>query len=288
MCTGIIQSITYTSLISTDIVNTQTQVGDIIRIGTYHGDIKQFTCRKITEVNTTTGEVKWIEPISIDEMINIDSLDDLIGAEINIRDLSGYKSSYKTFIEKVHEVTPEAKIIVVDNGLPMLGLRQLWGYDVIHREIVKESINADYIDARNVLYNAQFNYISGVRKETIEADGSSEYTLTFSGSYKGWCGFKVFVNGLDVYGKDCYVQSQAAYRAKSSLSGSDLNKSTPYTRTNATESESPNMKLVFTKNIPSSNDTVEVWYSDEIWSGDYCHPSAFGAFLYAQAYATKL
>ena len=45
------------------------------------------------------------------------------------------------------------------------------------------------------------------------------------------------------------------------------------------------MKLVFTKNTPTANDTVEVWYSDEIWSGDYCHPSGFGAFLYGQAYS---
>lgn len=288
MCTGIIGSITYTSLISQDIVGTQTQVGDIIRIGNYHGDIKQVTCRKITDVNLTTGEVKWKEPLSVDEILNIDSLEELVGAEINIRDLSGYKAAYKSFIEKVHEISPEATVVVVDNGLPMLGVRQLWGYDVIHREIVNESDNAVFCDAREVLYNGQFDTISGLsnRKETFTADGSPSYDLSFTGAYKSWCGFKVYVNGLDVYGKDCYIESQYAYRAKSTVSGSSLNKSTPYYRSNATDNPgNRSMRLVFTKNAPPSGASIEVWYSDQIWSTDFCHPSSFGSYLYGQAYS---
>ncbi len=288
MCTGIINSITHTSLISADIVGTNTQVGDIIRIGDYHGDIRQIVCRKISEVNLSTGEVKWNEPLSVEEILNIDSLEDLVGAEINIRDLSSYKAAYKNYIEKVHAISPEATVVVVDNGLPMLGVRQLWGYDVIHREIVNESANTVFCDARDVLYKGQFDTILGTRKETVYADGSSSYNLSFTGANntKSWCGFKVFVNGIDVYGKDCYIESQYAYRAKSNLSGSSLNKSTPYYRTNATDAVgSRSMKLVFTKNVPTSNDSVEVWYSDQIWSIDFCHPSSFGSFLYGQAYS---
>jgi len=286
MCTGLIDSLTETSLISQHIVGTGTVVGDIVRIGNYHGDIKQVACRKITEVNTTTGEIKWLQPLTPDELINIDTIQDLVGAEINIRDLSGYKTYYKELIEKIHAITPEAKVVVVQNGLPMLWARQLWGYDVIHREVVAESDNATYCDARQMLRDGQFDNITGTKTETITVDGSSEYDLSFAGTYKSWYGFKVLVNGVDVYGRDCYIESQYAYLAKSDLSGASLNKSTPYGRSMASLGTGGRpLKLVFTRNVPTVGDDVEVWFSDQIWSNDFCHPTDFGAFLYGQAYA---
>ena len=91
MATGVITSITPYSLISSDIIGTETIVGDIVRIGTYYGDNKQVVCRKISEVNLSTGEIKWLEPINADNILNIEKLSDLVGAEINIRNLDAYK-----------------------------------------------------------------------------------------------------------------------------------------------------------------------------------------------------
>ena len=288
MCTGIISSITTTSLISTDIINTQTQVGDIVRIGNYYGDMHQIICRKITEINLTTGEIKWLEPIITDNILNIDTIEDLIGKEINIRNLDTYKSYYETLINNVHSVSPNTNIVIVHNGLPNLYTRQLWGYDIVHRELAQHHNHVTYIDAQEDMYDTMFSTITGAKNEIITSTGASEYNLSFAGTYRSWQGFKVLVNGIDVYGKDCYVQGMMAYFIKDEYSGAQLNKTNCYDRSKCDWVNRGNMKLVFYKNIPSTSDTIQVQYADTIWSSDYCHPSDLGAYSYAQSYAKAL
>lgn len=56
---GIISAITENTLTSTDIIGTDTQIGDIVRIGTYYGDDKEFTCRRIKTVDLNAGIITW-------------------------------------------------------------------------------------------------------------------------------------------------------------------------------------------------------------------------------------
>ena len=286
MCTGIIQSITPTSLISSDIIGTETQVGDIIRIGNYHSDMHQITCRRLTEVNLTTGEVKWIEPIVADDILMIEDLSDLVGAEINIRNLNGYKNYYKELIEHVHSVSQNTKIVVVHNGLPNLYTRQLWGYEIVHAELCNEYHNVAFINTQEHIYNAMFNTISGTRKETVQSTGASSYDLSFGGTgYGGWQGFQVLVNGVDVYGKDAYIEMDMAYRLNTNVSGSNANKTNPYDRSKSNWNRTgAALKLYFIKNVPTANDTIEIRYADAIWSEDFCHVTSLGAALYAETY----
>ena len=281
MATGIITEITATSLKSEDIKGTETQIGDIVRIGTYHGDNKQVICREISEVDISEGLIKWVEPINPDNILNIDNLDELIGAEINIRNLDSYKEKYSTLIEKIRTISPNTKIIIVATGLSLYGNRQLWGYDIIHKKLCGLYHNVKYCDVTNWIYNSLQCRISGNNKEVVNSTGSSEYTLNFSGIGKSWQGFKVLVDGIDVYGKDCYIQCGYFYTINMDKNGEQLNKNNVYDNRGVINTSIP-MKLVFTKNIPSAGKQIIVQFSDISWSGDYCHPSELGFYLYNQ------
>ena len=284
MATGIISAITATSLVSADIIGTETQVGDIVRIGNYYGDNKQVVCRKISEVDLVIGEIKWLEPINADNILNVETLSDLVGAEINIRNLDGYKDSYKDLIEKVRSVSPHTKIIIVGNGLSMYGLRQLWGYNILHRELCAEYPYVDFCDVTNWLYDGQNNSISGASSESVVSTGADTYVLT---SKVSWQGFKVLVDGVDVYGKDCYLKSGWYYHSDITKSGVDLNKDGVYDQREGS-TQYYDMELVFTKNAPAIGKEIIVQYADKLWSSDYCHPQEFGAFLYGQMYANYI
>lgn len=286
-CNGEIQEIDRYYLKSADIIGTETKVGDIVRIGNYHGDNRQVVVRKISEVDTEQGIVRWKEPINADNILNIDSLSDLVGANINIRNLDNYKTQYKQFIENVRSISPQAKIVIVANGLSMYGLRQLWGYDIIHRELCNEYPNVYYCDVTNWLYDTMQSYISGSNKEDIEANGSSEYELSFKGNNYAWQGFKVIVNGVDVYGTDCYIESGWYYHADKNKSGAELDKTLLYRKDGQTDTQPYKMKLVFTRNAPSSGN-ITIMYADGSWSSDFCHPSDDGKRMYSQMYSAFL
>lgn len=281
MATGLISEVTSTSLKSDDIMGTSTQVGDIVRIGNYYGDNKAVVCRKISEVDTETGTIKWIQPLNPEEILGIDTLDDLVGKEINIRNLDKYKTRYKEFIEKVREVSPQAKIVIVASGLSMYGLRQLWGYDIVHRELCNEYPNMEYCDITDWLHDTMKYRVSGSRKEIINSTGALSYDLTFTGNKNSWQGFKVLIDGIDVYGKTCHIESGYFYHADKNKTGAALNKNGVYNNKGVDDQTIP-MKLVFDKKAPGFGKQIEVQYSDTTWSSDYCHPSEYGAFLYSQ------
>ena len=281
MATGLISDITPNSLKSEHIKGTETKVGDIVRIGTYHGDNRQVICREICEVDLSNGLIKWVEPINSDNILNIESLEELIGAEINIRNLDSYKDLYKTLIEKTREISPNSKIIIVATGLSLYGNRQLWGYDIIHKKLCGLYPNIKYCDVTNWIYESIQNNISGDNKEIINATGSNEYILNYSGIGRSWQGFKVLIDGIDVYGKDCYIQSGYYYTIDTNKNGNQLDKNNVYDNKGINNKNIP-MKLIFTKNIPVSGKEIIVQYADKSWSGDYCHPNIWGMFLYNQ------
>lgn len=284
MATGIISAFTANSLTSEDIKNSTVEIGDIVRIGTYHGDNRQTVCRKISAVDKSEGTISWIEPVNPDIMLNVETLDDFVGVEFNVRNLDAYKATYKSLIEKVREIAPQCKIVVVSSGLSMFGLRELWGYEIIHKELCAEYPNVYFCDVTNWLYDYMSKSISGSSSETIQSNGSDTYDLEFQGNNRSWQGFKVLVDGVDVYGKDCYIENQYYYRPDLSKSGADLNKSNAYDN-KGVYTNPPKMALKFTKNLPSSGKEIVVQFADATWSGDYCHPSLLGAYIYGQIYS---
>ena len=273
---GLISSIGKFSLISSQIVGSTVAIGDIVRIGNYFGDNRQTALREIDSVNLTTGEITWLIPLNEKQILNIDGLSDLVGAEISIRDLSGYETLYQQFINNVKKVSGSTEIVMVNPGLADYFSRGLWGYDIIHNRLSKTNTKCSVLDITSWLYENQKNTVTGTLNENISADGSTEYNLGFSGH---WQGFKVLVNGIDVYGKDCYIESGYGYTYDSNLSGVALgNSSVLVTKPS---------KLVFFRNTPSSG-TIKILRSDVVWSNDFTHPNAYGSELYGAAYIEKI
>jgi hypothetical protein len=281
--TGIITALTKYSITSVEIVGSAVAIGDIVRIGNYYGDNKQVATREISTVDLVGGVVTFTQPLNPKLMLNVDSLSDLVGAEIAIRDLSGYADAYRDLLTKLNKASRNVKVGITQPGLSDYFIRALWGYDIIHRIVASEFDSAFVIEITDWLHDFQAGYISGDNKLDIVSNGSGAYSLT--GWVGHWQGFKVFVNGIDMYGKDCYVKSGRYSSVDPLLVGAAANFNGDYTRHYETNTE---MELVFTKNIPNGA-TITIERADGVWSGDYAHPSStIGAMVYGQAYSDAL
>lgn len=287
-CNGTISSITKFSLTSADIdANSTIQVGDIVRIGNYHGDNKQVVCREISSVDLTNGEISWKEPIFVENMRNVSSLSDLVGADFNVRDLSAYKTKYCSTIEAIRGIAPNAKIVIVSSGLSKYWARQLWGYDIVHRSLCNLYHNVEYCNVNDQIDDYLFATIDGSVNETVVNTNADSYTLSLK---HHWQGFKVLVDGIDVYGKDCYIEDNYGYFPNSAITGSNADTSDVYAARSlksSSISSTATLKLVFTSK-PSASSTIEVQYSKDIWSSDYCHLNNVGGWIYANAYKAHL
>ncbi len=278
---GLISVINKLGLTSPQIINSGVIVGDIVRIGNYYGDNKQVVVREVETVNTTTGAITWIQPLNVDDILNINVISDLVGAEVSIRDLSQYKAQYVDLITKLQKVAPQAKLLITNSGLSNYFLRQLWGYDIIHRSLSTQFNNIDTIEITNWLYDFQQGNIDGSNNETIIANNSDNYTLSQTGH---WQGFEVWVDGANVYGRDCYVRSGQGYGIDPALTGVGISITGSY---NKSYSLSKPMELVFFQNKPVSGDII-IKKANSVWSTDYCHPNDVGAYVYGQAYINKI
>lgn len=274
--TGLVTSLDKFSLVSAQIIGSTVDVGDIVRIGNYYGDNKQVALREIDTVDLATGEITWLIPLNADHILNIDSLDDLIGAEISIRDLSGYETLYQQLIDNIKKTSAKTELLIVNPGLADYFARGLWGYDIVHNRLCAQNTKCSVIDVTDWLYDVHKNNVTGAIFENLTANGSTEYSLGFSGH---WQGFKVLVNGLDVYGKDCYIESGYGYTYDSSLSGAALGNSSLLVTKAA--------KLVFYRNAPASG-TIVVQRADKVWSGDFTHPNTYGSIIYGKSYIENL
>ena len=279
--TGLISAVSKYSITSPDIIGSTTAVGDLLRIGNYHGDNKQVAVRTIDTVNLTTGKITFKQPLNAKLILNIATLTDLVGAEISVRDLTGYADKYRELITKCRAISPSVKIGITQPGLSNYHTRQLWGYENIHRQIASEFPNVFVVEITDWLHEFQKNNISGAIETSIVSTGFSSYTLEEVGH---WQGFKVFVDGVDVYGKDCYIQSGGGYVVDQAATGA----SNDFSGNNQKISnENLPMKLVFTKN-PPNGPVIKIQRADSVWSSDYAHTNPTGNVVYGQAYADAL
>lgn len=94
---------------------------------------------------------------------------------------------------------------------------------------------------------------------------------------------------MNVYGRDCYIESGWGYYVSQKEKGTKLNFKGNYTRrmNGRSCSVKRNMRLVFLKNAPKSG-TIKVERADGIWSSDFCHPGQIGSFIYAREYNNAL
>ncbi len=281
-CSGIIDDIDAYSLTCRQIKGSKVRPGDIIRIGNYHGDNRQVVCRALDRVDTVKGMVSWLQPVNPQLILNVQSLDDLIGAECTVRDLSGYEELYEEMIRNLQKISPQAQLLITQPGLSNYWWRQLWGYEIVHRRLSARFENVHTIEVTDWIQEFQSHDISGKSYVDIEADGSKEYELPWEGI---WQGFQVWIGDRDVYGIDCYIEGGAGYSVDQNGQGSELNITRGYDKSHRIRKK---MRLVFTENAPKTG-KIRVVRADSIWSDDLCHTDEeTGAYIYGQIYITRI
>ncbi len=279
--TGLISKIDAFSLSCPQIIGSEIVAGDIIRIGNYHGDNKQVACREIATVELIKGTVSWLEPLTPDQIINVESYNDLVGKECSVRDLSGYQVEYEQLIENLQKIASHTQFLITQPGLSNYRMRQLWGYEIIHRRLSAKYHNVSTIEITDWLQAFQDGNISGDSTTIIKANGSVSYILPWKGH---WQGFEVWVDNKNVYGKDCYIDGGYGYSVDQNKFGVALNIEKAYDKSHTVERY---MQLVFTKNAPVKG-SIKVIKADAVWSGDFCHTNETGAYIYGQIYKGKL
>ena len=279
--TGLITEVTPRSLKSASIIGSSVAVGDFARIGTYTGDLRQVQTRRIETVDTETGEITWAEPLHLNEYLCMDSLQDLVGQEVSIRTIEQYMTNMKTLITNILKMVPKCKICLFNVYYVAMWARNCAEFTYIQQWIASEfPDNVFMFDA----WRYSRDYVENGRKNRVinaTANGTSELSFD-SPSYLGhWEGIEVWVNGRNVYGKDCVVESGYLYTVNPELSGNALNwtGSSAYLKPHTLNRQ---MKLIWKKNAPSNNTPVEIRLSHYQWSNDWAHPitqEQVGTFL---------
>ncbi len=279
--TGLIIEVTPRSLKSASIIGSSVAVGDFARIGTYTGDLRQVQTRRIETVDTETGEITWAEPLHLNEYLCMDSLQDLVGQEVSIRTIEQYMTNMKTLITNILKMVPKCKICLFN-----VYYVAMWARDCAEFTYIQQWIASEFPD--NVFmfdaWRYSRDYVENGRKNRVinaTANGTSELSFN-SPSYLGhWEGIEVWVNGRNVYGKDCVVESGYLYTVNPELSSNALNwtGSSAYLKPHTLNRQ---MKLIWKKNAPSNNTPVEIRLSYYQWSDDWAHPTTHeqvGTFL---------
>lgn len=267
--TGIIDTISSKSLRSKHLKGLSIKPGSFVRIGNYTGDNDSVAVRVVKSYDINSGELTWDKPLNTAEIICVDNLKDLVGAELAVREIKAYAKYMRQLVAKLKEVNPDMKIVLLNVYNTNFFTRQIWGYSELQKIIALENENVYTLNSAQTLQEFQKNSISGKKYTELKVDGSSEYTLPWKGH---WQGYKVLVNGKDIYGKDCYILSGRIRALNNKKSGKDLEFSGNYTRGSyVTRAQ----KLVFNQNAPKSG-TIRIERADYTWSGDYAHPNRYG------------
>lgn len=279
--TGLITEVTPRSLKSASIIGSSVAVGDFARIGTYTGDLRQVQTRRIETVDTETGEITWAEPLHLNEYLCMDSLQDLVGQEVSIRTIEQYMTNMKTLIINILKMVPKCKICLFN-----VYYVAMWARDCAEFTYIQQWIASEFPD--NVFmfdaWRYSRDYVENGRKNRVintTANGTSELSFNSPSSLGHWEGIEVWVNGRNVYGKDCVVESGYLYTVNPNLSGDDLN----WTGNNSylkPHTVNKQMELIWKKNVPEINTPVEIRLSNYQWSNDWAHPISqeqVGTFL---------
>jgi lysophospholipase L1-like esterase len=267
--TGLIDEITETSLTSSQLKGEKIKSGFFVKIGNYTGDNNSVAVRTIKTFNPESGRIIWEKPLKAEEILCVNKLEDLKGADVAVRDLKFYGQNLRELVKRLRKINPEMTIVFLNVYNTNFFTRPIWGYPELQKIIAAEHKNVYTVNAAKTLQDFQMNNISGKEFLEIEADASKEYTLPWQGHRQG---YKVWVNGKNVYGKDCYILSGRLWALDSRKKGKSLEFIGNYTRE---AYKKRNQKLVFLRNAPKSG-TIRVEKADVTWSYDFAHPAKHG------------
>lgn len=205
-----------------------------------------------------------------------DSFTQLIGSELQVRNLDSYKIPTNQLIDKLIERSYLKNIYLLGNPAPNQYARDLTGYIPLLKKI-NDRLNVKYIDLNDV-YDCQFSLIRDASINISAEDlinGEIELTSIPKGS--NFMNYEIWYNNEDITNKTAVVYTGYAYSINRSLSGTSLN--TSLVNGNQTLNNL-HPKLKFLNNIPISGN-ITIKYSTLLWSNDSCHLNDLGRELYS-------
>ncbi|MBN8215604.1 MAG: hypothetical protein J0L75_03140 [Spirochaetes bacterium] len=284
---GLIRALTPTTLDSSQLAGAQGILpGYFVRIGTVTGDRRFTAVREIESFDPASGRLAWKKPLAVSEFAGRRRLEDLAGEEFSVRSLSNYQENITKLVDLFRGASPGTKLVLMNLCYANAGLRDLWGYPEALARVAAARSGVSVFDTAPALMAAEDAAISGKRPENaceLEATGASEYALPWTGYHQG---FRVLVDGVDLYGKSAAIFGGWHYCVTPGKTGKDLEFTTSgYHRPG--EVKDP-MRLVFFHSPPPVGARLRIERADAQWSGDYCHPNSFGCEQVGRACAGKL
>ena len=262
---------------------------DIVMLGTFKSNNKEYVCREIKSYNSTRHTITFDSPINNRDLIF--TIDNLAGMEMRIRDLSVYWNYTKSLIDTIKQKRKDLKVALIPNPLPSIYSRDLGYYpyyiNKLARNLNAYSINIDdFYEWQNTQYRDATVNITGADLTTDALTGYYIYDFGQYGQYEQ--NFSVKVNGIEKYGTDAFVCIGRGWSVDSTLSGNSLEFSFDNVgRSNFVEKQQQN-RLEFVSNVPASGDNISITYSPNTrWSVDAAHVSRWsgsGGVLYGNLY----
>jgi len=276
---GFITAITEDSVTFSGTVDTPIVVGDVVMIGQYWGNNKDYIERIVAGVSGST--ISFNKPITKGEII-YSSLQDFVGKEIGVRSLGTFKTKLEGLIDKIRSVT-DKPIYLLENPMPNVLGRELWGYPIVMDMVANSKVNVHSVD-----YSSLRRWQESQAKETTTLNVTSavldhylnKRVLEFGTNGQNLLAVDVLLNGASIYGKRAVVQNGWAYTVNQSATGLTLNKLASGTTNSGQVYNGRAPRLVILDDALTSG-IITVKWAGSLWSNDSCHMNANGSKLYA-------
>ncbi len=259
--------------------------GDVVIIGDFRGDNRRLACRLVKTWNAGTRTATWAKPLRPEELVQIQSLSELVGNICMFKGAPSWVTANETIIDNLRAALPNSKIALGTSGIPNIRHRRLEGYRELAEDICARK-SVFFADFYGATLRWQYSQPPSVQQylnasASTTATGASEYVLYNSNGTQinplsVWLArnWSVKVNGVERINKGCYVVG--GYKTGWAAGTTQMSKSN-------TAGVGDNYKLVFTSGVPASGDTIVVKYNTVKWASDDCHPGTEGQKLFGQA-----
>ena len=265
---GLITAITETSVTFSGTSESTIIAGDLIQIGQYFSNNHDSVERVVSSVSGNT--VYFLNPINKNEII-YPNISDFVGKEICIRSLASFKTILSTLIDNIQTTTPSVDIFLLENPMPSVLARELWGYWYVMDSLEKEKRNVFSINYDSL---RTWQKSQQMTKVTVDLSTASNDTVlgknvkTFGTAGQNLIYTDVLQNGKSVYGK-IVVENGLAYTVDSTLSGAALNKTSAESKSTRQKNNLKPPRVIQLDN--SITGSVDVVYPAVVWSADSTH-----------------
>jgi len=258
--------------------------GDILIIGTYHGDNRAVRTRLLASWDKASLKATFATPLAAADFVGLADLSELVGRHVQIKRIPHFLGQMTACIEGIRQAKPDAVLALVDTGYSNYRTRLLLGYPKKIEELSRQ-LGCKYVPTYGAVERWTFDparvkdrhAFLGTAGNSI-ADGSAHYRLVTDQGMDAFDGrrlyrnFSVKVNGKERYGQGCTVDGGTSFVFKPGLAAGKIKISRWSSRPRGlTTRGCLPATLMFDQDIPPAGAKIEVACSTQKWSGDDCH-----------------